>query len=164
MKGSTSSTELLEHALGMLRSRGERITTARRGVLGVLATTTDHLSAEQIYDEVVIDTPDVHRATVYRTLDSLVHAGVVAHVHIPHGPAAYHLSDLDGRPHVHLVCSQCKAVIDTDADLLDSAAESVLTAQGFRLDPDHVALTGWCADCLSEDASSRERQGLAPLD
>lgn len=163
MNGSISTTELFDHALDMLRSRGERITTARRGVLGVLATTTDHLSAEQIYDEVVRDTPDVHRATVYRTLDSLVHAGVVAHVHIPHGPAAYHLHDVDGRPHIHLVCRQCKAVIDTAADLLDSAAESVLTAHGFHLNPDHVALTGWCSDCVSDVAPSSSPLDAGPL-
>lgn len=164
MEGSLDSAELLERALGLLRSRGERVTTARRGVLGVLATTTDHLSAEQIYDEVVIDTPDVHRATVYRTLDSLAQAGVVGHVHFPHGPAAYHLHDVNGRPHVHLVCRRCKAVIDTAADLLDSAAESVLTAHGFRLDPDHVALTGWCSDCLSDAAPSNAQQDGNPLD
>ncbi len=147
MNAPTESAERLASALSVLRARGERVTTARRGVLAVLASTSEHFSAEKIYDEVVVDTPDVHRATVYRILDSLVNAGVVAHVHLPHGPAAYHLQDIDARPHVHLVCRQCKTVIDTAADLLDSAAHSVLMAHGFELDPDHVALTGWCDDC-----------------
>lgn len=153
MKAPADSTELLARALGVLRSRGERVTTARRGVLGVLASTSEHLSAERIYDEVVVDTPDVHRATVYRTLDALVSAGVIAHVHLPHGPAAYHLQDTDARPHIHLVCRQCKTVIDTAPDLLDGAARSVLDAHGFELDPDHVALTGWCSRCRSDGAT-----------
>ncbi|MEP1125614.1 MAG: Fur family transcriptional regulator [Ilumatobacter sp.] len=150
MKDTIDPTESLDRAIGVLRERGERVTTARRGVLAILASTTEHLSAERIYDEVVDRAPDVHRATVYRTLDSLVNVGVVAHVHLPHGPAAYHLLDSGARPHIHLVCRECKSVIDTSADLLDGAAASVLETIGFELDPDHVALTGWCAHCRSE--------------
>lgn len=149
MNKSLESTELLDRAVEVLRSRGERVTTARRGVLGVLASTSEHLSAERIYDAVVVDTPDVHRATVYRTLDALVQAGVVTHVHLPHGPAAYHLHDVEDRPHVHLVCRRCERVIDTVADVLDGAAETVMSAHGFELDPEHVALTGWCVTCRS---------------
>lgn len=147
MNAMVDPTELLDRAIGVLRERGERVTTARRGVLATLASTSEHLSAERIYDEVVGRAPDVHRATVYRTLDALVNVGIVAHVHLPHGPAAYHLLDSDARPHIHLVCRECKSVIDTSADLLDGAAASVLEAIGFELDPDHVALTGWCANC-----------------
>lgn len=147
-------TESLDHALGVLRERGERVTTARRRVLEVLAPTSEHLSAERIYDEVVADSPEIHRATVYRTLDALVNVGVVAHVHLPHGPAAYHLLDISERPHLHLVCRECKTVIDTTADLLDDAAATLLAGLGFELDPDHVALTGWCAACRSARATS----------
>ena len=162
IRTSVDTGEQLDRALAILRNRGERITTARRMVLEVLASTTDHLSAERICDQVQADAPDVHRATVYRTLDALVQAGVVAHVHLPHGPVAYHFRDVrEGRQHVHLACRVCGNVIDTAPELLDGVAAAVLSEHGFGLDPDHVALTGWCATCRHE-MSDPVRSGPVP--
>lgn len=138
-------------ATARLRERGERVTKARRALIDVLAHCDDHLSADDIADRMGDDdSPAVastHRATVYRTLDALVRAGIVAHVHLPHGAATYHLVDTD-RAHLHLLCRECGQIIDAAPDLLDDVRERLESSAGFRLDPDHVALTGWCPACL----------------
>ena len=139
-------------ALDRLREGGERVTKARVALIEVLAGCDDHLSADDIADR--LDRGETaqataHRATVYRTLDSLVRAGIVAHVHLPHGAATYHLIDTD-RAHLHLLCRQCGEIIDAPPDLLDGVRRDLLRSAGFRLDPDHVALTGWCRRCTPE--------------
>ncbi len=133
-------------AMQRLRDHGERVTKARRALIDVLATCEDHLSADDIADRLA----DSHRATVYRTLDSLVRAGIVAHVHLPHGAATYHLVDTD-RAHLHLLCRVCGEILDAAPDLLDEVRERLESSAGFRLDPDHVALTGWCRACVPGD-------------
>ena len=138
-------TARVEAALAALRQRGERMTSARRSMLEVLDASAEHLSADELAERLGSTGP--HRATVYRTLESLVRAGVVAHVHLPHGATTYHLVDPQDRAHLHLACRGCGAVLDVRADLLDEVAEELRSQARFELDPGHVALTGWCAAC-----------------
>lgn len=143
-----SPADVLEGAIATLRARGERVTTARRALLGVLAATEEHLSADDIVDRLPPAAAGVHRATVYRTLDALVRAGVVAHVHLPHDAATYHIVGPDDRAHLHLVCQGCDHIVDAPSDLLDAVAEQLDHRLDFRLAPEHVALTGWCRRCV----------------
>ncbi len=142
-------------AIDRLRERGERVTRARIALIEVLAGCDDHLSADDIADRLdagrdATEPATAHRATVYRTLDSLVRSGIVAHVHLPHGAATYHLVDAE-RAHLHLLCRECGGIIDAPPDLLDGVRRDLLRSAGFRLDPDHVALTGWCRRCGPTD-------------
>lgn len=142
---SVDPAAVVETAIEHLRARGERITPQRRALLDALARAPQHPSADDLV-ELVGDTGAAHRATVYRTLDSLVRAGVVAHVHLPHGAATYHLVGGDHRPHAHLLCQGCAQIIDVPG-LLDDVAAVLEAERGFRLDREHVALTGWCESC-----------------
>ena len=142
-----TADELVDDALAVLRSRGERITVPRRLVLDALAGSSEHLSADDLYERIGERAPGVHKATVYRTIEALVRAGVVAHVHLPHGAATYHLVVPGDRAHLHVVCRACGRLHDVPSDLLDGVATELETTFAFRLDADHVALTGWCAAC-----------------
>lgn len=70
----------IEAAAVLLRKRGERSTPPRVAVVRVLAGRNDHLTAEQVVAEVGHAAPAVHRASVYRALDTLAGLGIVAHV------------------------------------------------------------------------------------
>ncbi|MDE0802214.1 MAG: Fur family transcriptional regulator [Acidimicrobiales bacterium] len=150
---SSSAQERSDAAMARLRERGQRVTTARRALIDVLARSDAHLSADDIADRLAEhDSPDIaatHRTTVYRTLDSLVRAEIIAHVHLPHGAATYHLVDT-GRAHLHLLCRGCGEIIDAAPDLLDDVRARLESSAGFRLDPEHVALTGWCRACAPD--------------
>ena len=67
----------------------------------MLAGSSDHLSADDLYERIGDRAPGIHRATIYRTIEALVRAGVVAHVHLPHGAATYHLIAPGARAHLH---------------------------------------------------------------
>lgn len=126
-----------------MRSRGVRLTLARRALLEELVAAGGHLTADQLGDRVQAAAGEVHRATIYRSLEALERAGVVEHVHLGHGPAVYHLAD---DLHQHLVCESCGAVLEAPAGLL-VGAQRRLAATGFRLRAHHFALLGRCRNC-----------------
>lgn len=137
----------LDESIAALRNGGERVTTARRLVLEILAGTDEHLNADDISTRITELSPSIHRATVYRTLDSLARLRLISHVHLPHGAATYHLADAEDRLHLHLACRMCGKIVDASPDLLDAVATRLAESTGFVLDPEHAALTGWCERC-----------------
>ena len=131
-----------------LHELGERSTVARCAVLDVLSETSDHLSADQIAVAVAEHAPDVHRSTVFRTLERLVSLDLVTHVHLPHGATTYHLRVPAQRMHLHLLCRSCNDVFDVEADVMDGVVDGVSARLGFELEPAHTALSGRCAACI----------------
>lgn len=135
-------------ALDQLRSGGHRITGARRAVIETLARVDGHPSAEELWAALEQRHPSVHRATVYRTLETLAEQGVVTHVHMSHGTTAYHLTNpVAGRGHLHARCRACGRVFDLPGDLLDPVRSRLAEESDFELDPRHVALSGTCRSC-----------------
>lgn len=125
----------------LLRNHGLRVTQPRLLVLQALADLRGHPTADDL--AVAVERDGVHRATVYRTLETLVEAGVLTHVHLDTGVTAYHLAD----GHLHARCHTCGTVVDLPADLLDDVADRVRGLVGFELDAGHIALSGNCAAC-----------------
>lgn len=140
---------LLSEAKERLRAAGLHMTTPRRAVIAALDATQGHLSSEDVVSAVATRFPGVHRASVYRALEALTDAGVVQHVHLGHGATAYHLAD-DVGEHLHLQCDACGSVIDVPVRLLDGVRRRLHRDHGFALDATHVALSGTCGPCRSE--------------
>jgi Fur family ferric uptake transcriptional regulator len=147
-------------AAEQLRASGNRVTSARLAIIEALSATDAHLCADDVVRAVHERAPGVHRATVYRTLDSLVAAGLVAHTHLGHGSAVYHRTTL---PHAHCECQRCGAVIDVPNEVLRSATRRLRDDFGFTLDAGHSTLLGLCDGCAS---AVRPRAGgqSAPTD
>jgi Fe2+ or Zn2+ uptake regulation protein len=145
--GSASPTvDLVDDALRRLRAAGGRITSSRRAVLEALVTSPHHPDAETLATAARRIDPNVHLATVYRTLDTLEQLGVISHVHLGHGRSTYHLcSDL----HHHAVCNGCGAVTELDGAPMRRLADAVLATHGFVVDTYHFALVGTCARCAA---------------
>ncbi len=128
----------------LLRSKGLRVTQPRMAVLDALSRLGGHPAAEDIV--AAVEAEGVHRATVYRTLETLAEAGLLTHVHLDTGVTAYHLAD----HHLHGRCHTCGRVVDLPADLLDEVAARMRAVTGFELDAGHIALSGRCADCVRQ--------------
>ncbi|MFB9386530.1 Fur family transcriptional regulator [Pseudonocardia petroleophila] len=110
-----------------------------------------HATPEQICTQVQKVAPAVNITTIYRTLDLLEKLGVVRHTHLGHGAPNYSEQE---HQHVHLVCHECGAVVETPSDLMNGLASQLQALSGFELDVTHVALSGRCSDCAgtAEDA------------
>jgi len=137
-----------DQMLDELRTHGFRITRARREICAVLAGASDeHVTAMEVAARAAGS--GVDPSTVYRTLDALERLGLVEHVHLGHGPGAYHVSP--DRPHHHLVCDGCGRTVDVPVAELRRAVETVTGPHGFVPDLTHFAIVGRCASCAGAD-------------
>ena len=127
-----------------LRSRGYRLTPQRQLVLEAVGE-LGHATPEDIATAVRRTASGLNISTVYRTLELLESLGLVQHTHLGHGAPPYSVNSDDD--HVHLVCRDCGAVQEADADLIGDAVRRLASERGFTLDVGHVALFGRCADC-----------------
>jgi len=128
-----------------LSEQGYRLTPQRMLVLSAIANSDDHISAEEIYAQVVAKYPYVNISTIYRNLELLKRLGLVTETDLGGGRVRYHPAD-KGHHH-HLVCEECGKIIDLDESLLSSLKSQLLREYKFSADLRHLAIFGHCADC-----------------
>ncbi len=141
-------SEVFIHAL---RQRGVRITPQREMILDALAHGSGHMTAEEIYDQVKEHTRVINIATVYRTLDLLVEAGLASRANLWDGRLVYATSQHG--PHLHLVCRSCGTTVDADSGLLSSFVTQVKEQYQFLADWQHLSLQGTCQACQGKTIS-----------
>jgi Fe2+ or Zn2+ uptake regulation protein len=154
------SADRVQAILDDLRDRGERITTARRALLSALDEADDHRSAEELAAQVGMLHPEIHRATIYRTLETLRRLEVVEHTHLGHGPAVYHLTD---RVHQHLVCEECGSVTDVPPAAFRGLERALKRDYGFTLKSRHFAVMGLCGPCSDAPAAPASSPSVPPV-
>lgn len=124
---------------------GYRLTPQRIMVLSAIEDSDDHISAEEIYAQIVAKYPQVNISTVYRTLELLKRLGLVTETDLGGGRVRYHSAE-KGHHH-HLVCQECGAIIDLDESVLSSLKDTLLREYKFIPDLRHLAILGRCVDC-----------------
>lgn len=84
-------------------------------------------------------------ATVYRTVTTLVDAGVLHALPVEGGVTTYGLAE---NPHHHAVCTRCGTIIEVPAQRLTSALEHAIEGSAFTLSEQAgLTLHGLCPDC-----------------
>ncbi len=131
-----------DEALERVRAGGGRLTRARRTLLADLSATSGRITAEELAER----HDDIDLATVYRSLSHFEEVGVIEHVHLGHGPAAYRWA---GERTVAAVCDGCGAVTDIPSDELDALAERLEHRYGLHLELGHFALSVRCPACIT---------------
>jgi Fur family ferric uptake transcriptional regulator len=132
-------------ALTKLRSRGLRVSSARRLVLEALYQADGPVSAEVIAGGLGGRLPASDLASVYRNLDTLEDAGLVQHVHLGHGPGRY--APAAGEHAGYAACEDCGRHVVLDSGALAIVGEAVREACGFAAGFTHFPIIGRCADC-----------------
>jgi Fe2+ or Zn2+ uptake regulation protein len=147
-------SNLAAEIAGAFHAAGVRPTTQRHAILGYLAQTEVHATAEEIFRAVNRRDPRASRATVYNSLRSLAKAGLVREV-ASDGKAARFDANL--HPHHHFVCEHCGAVEDIPwFDLPPAAGRAALGQRAVR--DYEIVFRGACADCLLSNRAQGVRQ------
>lgn len=131
--------------ISKLSEQGYRLTPQRMMVLSAIENSDNHISAEEIYAQVVAKYPHVNISTVYRTLELLKRLGLVTETDLGGGRVRYHPAE-KGHHH-HLVCQECGKIIDLDESVLSSLKIMLLREYKFSADLRHLAIFGRCANC-----------------
>ena len=136
---------LPEDIISKLSELGYRLTPQRMMIVSAIEKSDDHISAEEIYAQVVAKYPNVNISTVYRTLELLKRLGLVTETDFGGGRLRYH--PVGKGHHHHLVCQECGAIIALDESLLSSLKNALLREYKFSADLKHLAIFGRCVNC-----------------
>jgi Fur family transcriptional regulator, ferric uptake regulator len=128
-----------------LSRQGYRMTPQRMMIIEAIENSDKHISAEDIYAQVVAKYPNVNVSTVYRTLELLEQLGLVTKTEMGVGRIMYH--PLEKGHHHHLVCRSCGKVLDLDESALTPLKESLLRDYQFTADLRHLGILGLCTNC-----------------
>lgn len=128
-----------------LNEQGYRLTPQRMMIVSVIENSDDHISADEVFSQVVAKYPHVNISTIYRTLELLKKLGLVTETDLGGGRVRYH--PVDKGHHHHLVCQECGAIIDLDESVLVPLKDNLLLEYEFIADLKHLAITGRCIDC-----------------
>ena len=135
------------------RKAGIPFTVQRRAVFEAVLQSEEHPTADQVYETVIENLPNVSRTTVYRVLDLLVEMELVHRLH--HQGAAVRFDGKVHRHH-HLVCRLCQRVIDLEHTPFDELAMPDVKQLGFAVEDFTVQMMGTCSHCASEAVSSSD--------
>jgi len=128
-----------------LKELGYRLTPQRMMILSAIEKSDRHISAEEIYSQIVAEYPQLNISTVYRTLELAKRLGLVTETDLGGGRVRYHPAE-KGHHH-HLVCQECGAITDLDEGLLSSLKSVLLREYKFSADLRHLAIFGRCVNC-----------------
>ncbi|MEO0580447.1 MAG: ferric iron uptake transcriptional regulator, partial [Pseudomonadota bacterium] len=101
-----------------LRKAGLKVTLPRLKILEILEGSENrHLSAEDIYKELIDSGEEIGLATVYRVLTQFETAGLVTRHNFEGGHSVFELDQ--GEHHDHMVCVETGEVIEFVSDEIE---------------------------------------------
>ena len=115
-----------------LRKAGLKITLPRLKILEILESSKDrHLSAEDIYKELLGSGEDIGLATVYRVLTQFESAGLVTRHNFEGGHSVFELDD--GDHHDHMVCVDTGEVTEFVSEEIERLQHEIAEKYGYDL-------------------------------
>lgn len=130
--------------IATLKEKGLRLTPQRRLIVDAIHGADAHLTAEEIIAHVQARMPEVHKSTIYRTLELLERTGCVFKSDLE-DHAIYHHAE-EGHHH-HLVCSKCGKTIECDEELFATVEKALAEKHGFNVNFKHLVISGLCQEC-----------------
>ncbi len=121
-----------------------RMTIQREIILRVLRKSKQHLSADELYDIVKKDMPRISLATVYRNLEILSEAGLIAKLEISGRQKRF---DYDVASHDHIYCVVCHRVDNLNVQRRDLPCEDLQVTAGYSITGYRLEVVGICPTC-----------------
>jgi len=122
-----------------LRKAGLKVTHPRMRILEILeATGGKHLTAEDIYRELLSHEDDIGLATVYRVLTQFEAAGLVVKHNFESGQAVYELDR--GKHHDHMVDIESGKIIEFVSEEIERLQREIADRHGYVLEEHSLVL------------------------
>jgi Fur family ferric uptake transcriptional regulator len=140
----------MDAAVKALRSKGLRVSAARRLVLEALFTAARPVPAEEIADGLAGRVSRSDLASTYRNLETLAAVGLVRHFHVGHGPGLYSLAGAGERE--YLACDSCGRVQAVRPNQIERVRSLIRDEFGYNASFSHFPLVGLCPNCAGDEA------------
>src|SRR4051812_18088666 len=158
--------------LDSLRSAGSKRSSKRDLIVNVFLRQEGHLTADDLVDLIRREessrsdpstaSAGMSRATVYRTLQWMVDAGIARKVDFGEGRFRFEHSYRQPR-HFHLICKTCSRSFEFLSSDIESLVEEVAGARGFAASQSVVQIYGTCEECRTGRAATTSMDGHTDL-
>ena len=119
------------------------MTKYEKSIHDLISGSSSHLTAEQVYQALKAEYPQVVLATVYNNLNKLCVAGLIRRVSVEGSPDRYDRIV----KHDHIVCRRCGKLIDVQFEDLTESLKEQLGEDFFFYD---LKVFSLCPDCKKE--------------
>jgi Fur family transcriptional regulator, ferric uptake regulator len=141
--------------LSRLKPAGGKRSSKREQIVNVFLQQEGHLSADDLVDLIRREDHRISRATVYRTLQWMVDAGIARKVDFGEGRFRFEHSYRQPR-HFHLICKSCHRSFEFLSSDIEALVEEVATARSFTASQSVVQIYGTCEECRTGRNSTAE--------
>ncbi len=132
-----------------LHKDGRRLTPQRLKVLHLFESigSGNHLSAEEVHQQLLESQSKVSLATIYRTLRLLVELGFLHQLELSENGHRFELANNDHPDHHHLVCIRCGRTEEFECDQVLKAGKDAAEKNGFHLVESTLNVRALCPKC-----------------
>ena len=148
--------------LTKLKPEGGKRSSKREQIVNVFLRQEGHLSADDLVDLIRHEDKRISRATVYRTLQWMVDAGIARKVDFGEGRFRFEPSYRQPR-HFHLICKTCHRSFEFLSSDIEASVEEVAAARGFSASQSVVQIYGTCDACRTGRAANTTIEGHTDL-
>ncbi len=149
------NNSFLERAKKVLRQKGYKLTGPRLAILDYMTREKGHPDVHEIYEGIRSEYPGIGIATVYRTVELLIKAGLMRPLVLKNNQVRYELSWPDDHHH-HLVCKECGEIEEFGSCNFKMISEEIEGITRFRIEEHTLEVYGHCPDCLCAGGYSTE--------
>ncbi len=132
-----------------MAKHGLRQTDQRKLIVETFFKAKDHISIEELLNDVRAQDTRVGYATVYRTLKLLAECGVANERSFGDGLTRYELNDEESH-HDHLICVECRTIVEFEEPRIEALQEEIAERHGFLLKSHKHEMYGLCAKCRAK--------------
>lgn len=132
-----------------LKTAGLKVTGPRLKILQIFETAvSEHLSAEDIYKQLLSNGQEISLATIYRVLTQFESAGLVNRHYFEGSNGTSAVFELAGSEHHdHIVCVKCGKVVEFYDNVIEQRQLDVAAKLNFSITDHTLCLYGICEDC-----------------
>src|SRR5215831_1039394 len=132
--------------LTSLRPEGGKRSSKRDKIVEVFLRQQGHISADDLFERIRREASGIGRATVYRTLQWMVDAGIARKVDFGEGRSRFEPAYRHPR-HFHLICTTCHSSSEFLSSDVESLIEEIAAARHFAANQAVVQIYGTCEAC-----------------
>lgn len=133
-----------------LKDAGLKVTLPRMKILEILESSdTRHMSAEEVYKQLIETGKDIGMATVYRVLTQFEAAGLVARHNFESGHSVYEINQ--GHHHDHILCIRCGKVDEFYDEIIEQRQREIAQQSGYDMTDHSLYIYGVCKTCQTND-------------
>jgi len=132
--------------LERLRPSGGKRSSKRDLIVNVFLRQEGHLSADDLVELIRLEDHKISRATVYRTLQWMVEAGIARKVDFGEGRFRFEHSYRHPR-HFHLICKSCSRSYEFLSSDIEALIEEIASTSGFSARQSVLQIYGTCEEC-----------------